>query len=145
MMTTTTQAKVKKVLFLCTGNSCRSQMAEALVNHYLPEQWHAESAGIVPAGYVHPLALQVLAEIGIEHHGTSKWVEQFIGQKFDRVITLCDGAEQNCPVWLGEGKKEHIGFLDPAQIPGSDDEKLPVFRQVREEMMTRLVEHLKNV
>jgi len=138
------QLKTKKVLFLCTGNSCRSQMAEALVNHYLPGQWNAESAGIAPAGYVHPLALQVLAEVGIDHQGKSKWVEQFIGQKFDRVITLCAGAEQNCPVWLGEGKKEHIGFLDPAQIPGTDEEKLLVFRQVRDEMMERLVNYLKN-
>ena len=135
----------RKVLFLCTGNSCRSQMAEALVNYYLPQQWQAFSAGIVPAGYVHPMAIQVLAEVGIQHEGTSKWVEQFIGQKFDRVITLCSGAEQNCPVWLGEGKKEHIGFVDPAQMPGTEEEKLATFRMVRDEMMTRVVDHLKNL
>jgi len=120
-------------------------MAEALVNYYLPQQWQAFSAGIVPAGYVHPMAIQVLAEVGIQHEGTSKWVEQFIGQKFDRVITLCSGAEQNCPVWLGEGKKEHIGFVDPAQMPGTEEEKLATFRMVRDEMMTRVVDHLKNL
>ncbi|NMC85228.1 MAG: arsenate reductase ArsC [Anaerolineaceae bacterium] len=133
----------KKVLFLCTGNSCRSQMAEALVNFYLPDRWMAVSAGIAPAGYVHPLALQVLAELGVEHHGTSKWVEQFIGQKFDRVITLCTGAEYNCPVWLGEGIKEHIGFADPAQFPGTEAEKLAEFRLVRDDMLDRIVEYLR--
>jgi arsenate reductase (thioredoxin) len=136
--------EVKSVLFLCTGNSCRSQMAEALVNHYLPDQWHAVSAGIVPAGYVHPLAIQVLTELGIDHHGTSKWVEQFIGQKFDRVITLCSGAEHNCPVWLGEGKKEHIGFADPAQVQGTEEEKLETFRLVRDQMLVQVVEYLKS-
>jgi arsenate reductase len=134
---------VTTVLFLCMGNSCRSQIAEALMNHYLPDQWHAFSAGIAPAGYVHPMAIQVLEELGINHQGTSKWVEQFIGQKFDRVITLCGGAENNCPAWLGEGKKEHIGFVDPAQIPGKDEEKLAGFREVRDEMLVSIVDYLK--
>ena len=139
----TEKAKIKTVLFLCKGNSCRSQIAEALMNHYLPDQWHAFSAGIAPAGYVHPMAIQVLEELGINHQGTSKWVEQFIGQKFDRVITLCGGAENNCPAWLGEGKKEHIGFVDPAQIPGKDEEKLAGFREVRDEMLVSIVDYLK--
>ncbi len=140
----TNQLKISKVLFLCTGNSCRSQMAEAMVNYYLPDQWSAQSAGIAPAGFVHPMALQVLTELGIDHHGTSKSVEQFIGEKFDRVITLCSDAEQNCPVWLGQGKKEHIGFIDPAQITGTDEEKLAAFRQVRDEMQVRIIQYLKN-
>ena len=139
-----THKSPKKVLFLCTGNSSRSQIAEALVNHFLQNEWAAESAGIVPAGYVHPLALAVLQEIGIDHQGKSKWVEQFIGKKFDRVITLCSGAENNCPIWIGDCAKEHIGFFDPAQIQGTDEEKLNAFREIRDDMMIRIVEHLRN-
>ncbi len=78
----------RSVLFLCTGNSCRSQIAEALVNYYLTDNWQAYSAGIVPAGYVHPLALQVLQEIGIHHNGISKNVNEYFGRDFDRVITV---------------------------------------------------------
>lgn len=135
----------RKVLFLCTGNSCRSQMAEALVNHYLAGQWQAFSAGIVPAGYVHPLVLQVLSELGIEHKGKSKSVEEFYGQKFERVIIVCAGADQNCPIWLGEGVKEHIAFPDPAQVQGTGEEKLCIFRAVRDNMRTRIVDHLKEI
>ena len=140
----TNKPRVKRVLFLCTGNSCRSQMAEAMVNYYLGDKWQAFSAGIAPSGYVHPLALEALAELGIKHEGTSKWVEQFIGQKFDRVITLCSGAEHNCPLWLGEGKKEHIGFADPAQVSGTDAEKKAAFHQVRDEMLIKIVDYLRN-
>ena len=132
----------KRVLFLCTGNSCRSQMAEAIVNHLLPEQWTAVSVGTQPAGYVHPMALQVLAEIGIQHQGTSKSVEVFLGQPFDQVITVCGDAEENCPVWLGKGIRKHIGFPDPAKAEGSPEEVLAVFRQVRDDLQNRVLENL---
>jgi arsenate reductase (thioredoxin) len=135
----------KTVLFLCTGNSCRSQMAEELVNHYLAGDWQAFSAGVVPAGYVHPLAIQVLSELGIDHKGRSKSVKEFYGQKFDQVITVCSDADQNCPVWLGEGKKTHIGFPDPAQAQGTDEEKLVVFRSVRDDMRGRILDYLNAV
>jgi arsenate reductase (thioredoxin) len=133
----------KTVLILCTGNSARSQLAEALVNHDLGETWLAFSAGTRPAGYVHPLALQVLQEIGIEHQGTSKSVEEFQGQAFDAVITVCDDAAENCPVWLGKGLRTHIGFPDPAKVSGSEEERLAAFRQVREDIRSRVVGFLR--
>ncbi len=132
----------KKVLVLCTGNSCRSQMAEALINHFLSDRWQAYSAGTQPAGYVHPLAIQALAELGIQHQGKSKSVEVFLGQDFDVVITVCDDAAENCPVWLGKGKREHIGFSDPAKAEGSQAEKLAAFRQVRDEIRARIIDTL---
>jgi len=136
---------LKRVLFLCTGNSCRSQIAEAVVNHSLGDQWQAFSAGTEPAGYVHPMAIQVLAEIGIHHQGLSKSVEQFWNEPLDLVITVCDGAAENCPVWLGQGKRFHMGFIDPAKTLGSDAEKLAVFRQVRDEIQTQVIEFLENL
>ena len=87
----------RKVLFLCTGNSCRSQMAEAIVNHRLGETWEAVSAGTKPAGYVHPKALVALAEIGIQHQGRSKLADEFRGVDFDLVVTVCDSAAEECP------------------------------------------------
>jgi arsenate reductase (thioredoxin) len=127
------------VLFLCTGNSCRSQMAEALTNTLLGEQWQAFSAGTQPSGYVHPLAIQALKEIGITHQGFSKSVDQFRETPFDLVITLCDDADQNCPVWLGKGKRLHIGFPDPAEVQGSDEEKMKAFREVRDDIKGRVL------
>jgi arsenate reductase (thioredoxin) len=128
-----------RVLFLCTGNSCRSQMAEGLTNALLGEQWQASSAGTQPSGYVHPLAIQALKEIGIPHHGFSKSVERFKDTPFDLVITLCDDADQNCPVWLGKGKRLHIGFPDPAEVQGSEAEKLAAFRGVRDDIKARVL------
>ncbi len=135
--------KKKRVLILCTGNSCRSQMAEALVNHFLAEEWQAFSAGTQPAGYIHPLALRALAEIGIRHQGESKSMERFRGQEFDRVITVCDDAAENCPVWLGKGRRAHIGFPDPAAVEGTEAQKMSVFRQVRDEMRERILDYLR--
>lgn len=135
----------KRVLFLCTGNSCRSQMAEAIVNHFLPHHWTAVSAGTLPTGYVHPLALQVLAEIGIQHNGASKSVEVYRGQPFDQVITVCGDAEENCPVWLGKGIRKHIGFPDPARATGNPEEKLAVFRQVRDDIQIRVLKYLNSI
>lgn len=128
----------KEILFLCTGNSCRSQMAEAIVNARYSDQWHAFSAGTQPAGYVHPKAIQVLREIDIKHEGKSKSVEEYFGFEFDLVVTVCDDAAENCPVWLGKGKKIHMGFPDPAKAQGSEDEIITVFRFVRDDMLFKL-------
>ena len=135
----------KKVLILCTGNSCRSQMAEAIINHDLGGQWQAFSAGTQPAGYVHPLALRALEEIGIQHTGESKSTDRFRGMDFDAVITVCDDAAENCPVWLGQGKRVHIGFPDPAKAEGSEEEKLPVFREVRDDIRQRISTFLQSI
>ena len=128
----------KKVLFLCTGNSCRSHMAEAIVNDRLGDEWEAVSAGTAPAGYVHPKALAVLAEIGIVHEGESKSAEAFRDVALDMVVTVCGGAQENCPIWLGQGKKIHVGFDDPAEAEGTDEEILSVFRRVRDEILEEI-------
>ncbi|HEB65103.1 MAG TPA: arsenate reductase ArsC [Chloroflexi bacterium] len=124
----------RKVLFLCTGNSCRSQMAEAIVNARLGEQWEAFSAGTKPAGYVHPAAIQALAEIGIQHQGESKPAERFRKVAFDLVVTVCDDAAENCPLWLGQGRRVHHGFQDPAKATGSEKDVMQVFRRVRDQI-----------
>jgi arsenate reductase len=131
------------VLFLCTGNSCRSQMAEGMVNHFLQESWTAHSAGTQPAGYVHPLAVTVLDELGVDiTNGRSKSVDEFRDAVFDAVITVCDDAAETCPIWLGQGRVVHIGFPDPAKATGSDAEKLAVFRSVRDAIRSRVLEYL---
>jgi len=133
-----------KVLFLCTGNSCRSQMAEAIVNARWGDAWEAYSAGTQPAGYVHPLAVQVLSEIGIQHAGRSKSADEYRAVPFDLVVTVCDDAAENCPVWLGKGRRVHVGFPDPAKATGSEDEVLAVFRQVRGDIAARIGELLNS-
>jgi arsenate reductase len=127
-----------RVLFMCTGNSCRSQMGEALVNFRYSDKWNAFSAGSHPAGQVNPLTFQVLAEIGIDHHGRSKSIEEFNGQAFDLVVTMCDQAENECPVWLGGGRKFHLHFPDPSEASGSEAEKLASFRSVLEAIEVEL-------
>ena len=133
----------KSVLILCTGNSARSQMAEAIVNYDMGDTWQAFSAGTQPAGYVHPLAIKVLSEIGINHQGVSKSTDVFRRQDFDVVITVCDDAAENCPVWLGKGKRVHIGFPDPAEAKGSEAEQIQVFRQVRDDIRIKIPAFLK--
>ena len=133
----------RNVLFLCTGNSCRSQLAEAIVNARLGDTWAAVSAGTQPTGYVHPLALQVLAEIGIvPAHPRSKSTEEFRSAPFDLVVTVCDDAAENCPVWLGQGRRVHLGFPDPAQAQGSAEEILAAFRQVRDDIAQQVIAFL---
>jgi arsenate reductase len=117
-------------------------MAEAIINNRLGSTWQAYSAGTNPAGYVHPKALQVLSEIGIEHKGQSKHVDQYRETTFDVVITVCDSAAEDCPVWLGPGTTQHIGFPDPAEAEGSDEEILEVFRRVRDDINSRILEFL---
>jgi len=133
----------KKILFLCTGNSCRSQMAEAIVNARLGDQWEAFSAGTQPAGYVHPLAVRVLGEIGIAHEGRSKHADEYRDIPFDLVVTVCDDAAENCPVWLGKGKRVHLGFPDPAKATGSDDAVLAAFCRVRDDIARQVPALLK--
>jgi len=127
-----------KVLFLCTGNSCRSQMAEAIVNARMGDDWEAVSAGTKPAGYIHPKALAALAEIGIQHQGRSKLADEFRNVDFDLVVTVCDSAAEECPVWLGAGKRLHHSFMDPARVEGTDDEIMQAFRQVRDEIASQI-------
>ena len=134
---------MKKVLFLCTGNSCRSQLAEAIVNARVGDMWQAVSAGTKPAGYIHPKALDALSEIGIQHTGSSKRVDEFQGVDFDLVVTVCDSAAEECPVWLGKGKRVHHSFPDPAKAEGTDDEVMEVFRVVRDEIEKEMIALLK--
>lgn len=136
----------KRVLILCTGNSARSQIAEALVNTRLSDQWEALSAGTQPAAQVNPNALAVLAEIGIETTGSHpKPISTFFGQQFDVVITVCDDAAENCPVWLGQGKRLHIGFSDPAEVKGNTETILTAFRLTRDDIIQRLLPVLKTM
>jgi arsenate reductase len=129
----------KKVLFLCTGNSSRSQMAEAIVNAHLGDTWEAVSAGTKPAGTVHPMALAALAEIGIQHIGRSKLVDEFLGADFDLVVTVCNSAAEECPAWLGKGKRAHHNFPDPALTGDMED-----FRHVRDDLAREIPIMLKN-
>jgi arsenate reductase len=128
----------KKVLFLCTGNSCRSQMAEAIINARLGETWEASSAGTKPAASIHPKAIAALAEIGIQHAGRTKQVDEFRNVEFDLVVTLCDSAQEECPVWLGQGKRFHHDYPDPAKTNDMDD-----FRKVRDDMLRDLLSLLR--
>ncbi len=126
----------KRVLFLCTGNSCRSQMAEAIVNAGRAGEWQAFSAGSRPAGFVHPLALRVLGEIGIEVPAArSKPLSEFRGQPFDLVVTVCSSAAEECPLWLGQGRRVHKEYPDPAKAEGREEQVLAAFRSVRDAML----------
>ncbi|MBK7456085.1 MAG: arsenate reductase ArsC [Anaerolineales bacterium] len=131
---------MKNILFLCTGNSCRSQLAEAIVNARMGESWHAVSAGTKPAGYVHEKALAALSEIGIQHTGRSKRADEFQGVDFDLVVTVCDSAAEECPIWLGKGKRVHHSFPDPALTDNMDD-----FRKVRDDIEIEITKLLKQI
>ena len=131
-----------KVMFLCTHNSCRSQMAEGMVNHYLGDRFQAFSAG-TEATRVNPLASQVLAELGIDISGhRSKTLDEFAGEQFDYVITLCGSANEQCPLFFGGVERVHIGFDDPSRLPGTPEEVLPEFRRVRDEIRQKLTDFL---
>ncbi len=126
----------KKVLVLCTGNSARSQMLEAILTAKLGDRVHAESAGTLPAPEVHPLALRALEEIGIEHAGgTPRSVTDLLNRDFDVVITVCGHAKETCTVMPGVARKIHIGYPDPASAEGSDETRLEAFRKVRDSMV----------
>lgn len=113
-------------------------MAEAIVNARMGDNWLASSAGTKPAGFVHPKALEALAEIGIQHTGRSKQMDEFRGLDFDLVVTVCDSAAEACPVWLGRGRKVHHGSFDPAATGDIDD-----FRRVRDEIIQVIPELLE--
>jgi arsenate reductase len=129
----------KRVLFLCTGNSCRSHMAEGILRKLGNGRYEVFSAGSKPAGYVHPLAIRAMAELSedISRH-RSKSLDEFVGQPFDYVITVCDNAREACPNFPGAKEQLHWSFDDPAHAPGSEDEKMKVFRRVRDEIQNRL-------
>ena len=127
-------AQKQKVLFICTHNSARSHMAEGIVNAFYGDRLEAYSAGTEPSR-VNPLAIRVMAEIGIDisgHH--SKGVEDFQDQDFEYVVTVCDHANETCPFFPGGKERVHRGFQDPAAVEGSEDEKLAIFRRVRDEI-----------
>ena len=132
-----------KVLFLCTENACRSQMAEGLVNHDLAGQVKAFSAGVRPS-IVNPRAIQVMGELGIDlSHHRSKSVDDLAGEQFDLVITVCVSVAEQCPMFSGKTEVLHISFPDPAQATGSEEEILTEFRQVRDDLRERLVPLLR--
>src|SRR5687768_13734816 len=128
------------VLILCTGNSARSQMAEGLLRHDGGDRFKVESAGVIKS-FVRPQAIAAMDEIGIEITShRSKSVDEFLGQEFDYVITVCDNAKESCPVFPAKTKRIHWSFDDPAEASGSDEEVLSVFRRVRDEIRNRLRE-----
>lgn len=123
------------ILILCTGNSCRSHMAEGILRAAAGELLDVQSAGSKPAGYVHPLAVKALAEIGIDissHH--SKHMDEFLTREVETVITVCGNADQACPMFPGQLNRHHWGFDDPAHATGTEEEQMAVFRRVRDEI-----------
>jgi len=123
------------VLILCTGNSCRSHIAEGILRHIADDLFDVGSAGSKPAGYVHPKAIAVMKEIGIDISAhTSKHMNEFLDRKTDTVITVCGKADQACPMFPGQVNRYHWGFDDPAHATGTEEEILAVFRQVRDQI-----------
>jgi len=134
----------KKVLFLCTANSARSQMAEALINHDMGDRYEAFSAGTSPTA-PRPEALQVLAEIGIDHsRARSKSLDEFESQSFDYVITLCGAANETCPLFFGGVERSHLGFEDPSRVTGTEEEVLTAFRRVRDQIRKAVENYLRS-
>jgi len=134
-MQTAMQKMKPTILILCTGNSCRSHLAEGILHAAAGDRLNVQSAGSKPAGYVHPLAIQVMKEIGIDisgHH--SKSMNDFLQQPVETVITVCGNVDQVCPVFPGQLNRYHWGFDDPAHATGTEEEKLAVFRRVRDEI-----------
>ncbi len=135
----------KRALFLCTGNSCRSQMAEAFWREYGGDRWEVVSAGTIPSGRVYLPAIQVMVEKGIDiSHQQSKSVAPYTGQQFDVVITVCSDAERACPAFPNGRKHIHHGFDDPPRAPGSDDDRLRACRRVRDEIEAKVKEWIES-
>ncbi|MEN6618136.1 MAG: arsenate reductase ArsC [Rikenellaceae bacterium] len=124
-----------KILILCTGNSCRSQMAQAFLQSF-DKVLKVFSAGTEPAKSVNPYAIQVMKEVGIDiSQNAPKHVDQYLGEEWDYVITVCGGANETCPAFIGKVKQSlHLGYDDPAEATGTEEEKLVVFRRVRDEI-----------
>jgi arsenate reductase len=136
--------KPQRILFLCTGNSCRSHMAEGFLRALGGERFEVFSAGAKPAGYVHPLAIKAMQELDIDISGhTSKSLTVFEGQKFDYLITVCDHAREACPTYAGAENQLHWSFDDPAHASGSEEQQMKVFRRVRDEIQSRIEEFLR--
>jgi len=134
---------MKSVLILCTGNSCRSHMAEGILRHLASDLFVVHSAGSKPSGYVHPLSIEVLGEIGIDISShTSKHMDQFLDQQIDTVITVCGNADQACPSFPGQLNRYHWGFDDPADAEGSEEEIKAVFVRVRDEILMTLTAYV---
>jgi arsenate reductase len=132
------------VLILCTGNSCRSQMAEGFVNHRLGGQWEARSAGTRPAARVHPLAIEAMDEVGIDiSAGVPEVVDRHLDEHWDLVVTVCDSAKEDCPAFPRPVERLHLSFDDPAGAEGTEDERMAVFRRVRDEIGDRLLGALR--
>ncbi len=135
-MTTTASPSTKPLLLvLCTGNSCRSHLAEGLLRDAAGDLFEVASAGSKPAGYVHPLAVRAMAEVGLDisgHH--SKHMNEFLTRQVETVITVCGNADQACPIYPGQVNRHHWPFDDPAHATGTEEEQLAVFRRVREEI-----------
>lgn len=129
------QGKQPLVLILCTGNSCRSQMAEGILRATAGDMLEVHSAGSNPAGYVHPLAVKAMAEIGMDISGhRSKHLSEFLGRPVETVITVCAAADAACPIFPGQVNRHHWPFEDPAKATGSEADQMAVFRRVRDEM-----------
>jgi arsenate reductase (thioredoxin) len=129
----------RRVLFLCTGNSARSQMAEGLLRSLAPDQYEAFSAGTDPAPCVNPLAVRAMEEIGIDIRGhRPQHLREFLDQAFHRVVTVCDNAAESCPTFPGDPERIHWGFDDPAAVEGTEEERLNAFRRTRRELQQRL-------
>jgi arsenate reductase (thioredoxin) len=127
--------KPPAILILCTGNSCRSHLAEGILKRALGDGFRVESAGSKPAGYVHPLAVKALAEIGIDISShESKHMDLFLDDEVETVITVCGNADQACPMFPGQMNRHHWPFDDPAHATGSEEEQFEVFRRVRDEI-----------
>jgi arsenate reductase len=130
----------KRVLFICTHNSARSQMAEGLVKTLYPDRYEAFSAGTEPSG-VNPYAIRVMSELGIDiSRNRAKGLDEFLNMEFDYVVTVCDHAKQTCPFFPGGRELVHKGFEDPAAFEGNEDEKAAVFRRVRDEIRDWITE-----
>jgi len=136
---------VKRALVLCTGNSCRSQMAERLFSSISEGNWEAVSAGSNPSGYVHPKAVEVMLELGVDlSDGVSEHVDVYREHEFDLVVTVCDNAAESCPQFSGAKTRLHWPFEDPADATGSDAEILSCFRDVRDQIAQRITQYLQS-
>jgi len=135
----------RRVLFLSRENSVRSLMAEAVINQELSKEWIAFSAGSEPAGYVNPLMIKVLEKNGIQFNGHSKPFDEFEGQDFDMVITLCDNARESCPRWLRNNPTRHLGFAEPNKFEGTDEQKIGVFEEMYEAIRATVIDYLEEL
>ena len=130
----------RRVLILCTGNSCRSQMAEGWVRHDLGERWEVASAGTHPAWVVHPMSVLAMAEVGIDISGQRpKHWAPFLEERWDLVVTVCDSARESCPLFPGATEQIHVSFPDPILAEGSEEERLAAYRAVRDDIKARLL------